>query len=104
LILEQVENITKIFPKMNIAGKILILFEIINAKVYQERNKKTLSCPSSKEDFINIENDVVRSLKLPIDKLRTYFRILVSKLLPYCGLLGLVVYFYYINNFNVPDL
>ena len=76
----------------------------MNAKVYQERNRKTPSCSSSKEDFINIGNDVVRSLKLAIDKLRSYFRILVSKLLPYCGLLELVVYFYYINNFNVPDL
>ena len=88
---------------MNIAEKILTLFEIMNVKIYQERNKKTPSCPSPKEDFINIENNLVRSLKLAIDKPRIYFRIPVSKLLPYCELLGLVVCFYYINNFNVSD-
>lgn len=140
-------RVTEIFTRINTAGKTLTLFEIMNAKVYQERNGKIifdleekfnalindlenanyetiaenktiilqlislilkqnakrdaiLSLP--KEDFINIWGDAVRSLKLAIDKVRTYFRIPVSKLLPYYVLLVSIAYFYYINNFNEP--
>jgi len=138
-------RVTEIFTRINTAGKTLTLFEIMNAKVYQERNGKVifdleekfnelindlesanygtikdnktiilqlislilkqsakrdaiLSLP--KEDFINIWDNAVRALKLAIDKVRTYFRIPVSKLLPYYALLVPIAYFYYINNFK----
>lgn len=141
-------RVTEIFTRINTAGKTLSLFEIMNAKVYEERDGKIifdleekfnalindlenanyetitenktiilqlislilkqnakrdaiLSLP--KEDFINVWDDAVRSLKLAIDKVRTYFRIPVSKLLPYYVLLVPIAYFYYINNFNEPD-
>lgn len=140
-------RVTEIFTRINTAGKTLTLFEIMNAKIYQERNgevifdldekfnelirclensgyetiaeNKTiilqlislilkqnakrdaiLSLP--KEDFISIWDDAVKALKLAIDKLRTYFRIPVSKLLPYYVLLVPIAYFYYTNNFKEP--
>jgi len=141
-------RVTEIFTRINTAGKTLTLFEIMNAKVYEEKDGKMifdleekfnalindlenanyetidenktiilqlislilkqnakrdaiLSLP--KEDFINIWDDAIKSLKLAIDKVRTYFRIPVSKLLPYYVLLVPIAYFYYINNFNEPD-
>ncbi len=141
-------RVTEIFTRINTAGKTLTLFEIMNAKVYQESNGKVifdleeefntlinelesanyetiaenrtillqlislilkqnakrdviLSLP--KEDFINVWDDSVKSLKLAIDKIRTYFRIPVSKLVPYYVLLVPIAYFYYINNFKEPN-
>ena len=138
-------RVTEIFTRINTAGKTLTLFEIMNAKVYQEINGKVifdleekfnklinelenanyetiaenrtiilqlislilkqnakrdaiLSLP--KEDFINMWDDAVKALKLAIDKVRTYFRIPVSKLLPYYALLVPIAYFYYINDFK----
>ena len=138
-------RVTEIFTRINTAGKTLTLFEIMNAKVYQEKNGKVIFdleekftklindledanyetiaenktiilqlislilkrnakrqaiLSLSKEDFINVWDDAIRALKLAIDKIRTYFRIPVSKLLPYYVLLVPIAYFYYINNFK----
>ena len=138
-------RVTEIFTRINTAGKTLTLFEIMNAKVYQEMNgtvifdleekfnelindlenanyetiaenrtiilqlislilkqnaKRDAILSLPKEDFINIWDDAVKALKLAIDKVRTYFRIPVSKLLPYYVLLVPIAYFYYINNFK----
>ena len=141
-------RVTEIFTRINTAGKTLTLFEIMNAKVYQEINGKIifdleesfnkiiselekanyetiaenrtiilqlislilkqnakrdviLSLP--KDEFINVWDDVIKALKLSVDKIRTYLRIPVSKLLPYYVLLVPIAYFYYINNFKEPD-
>jgi len=141
-------RVTEIFTRINTAGKTLTLFEIMNAKVYEEKEGKVifdleekfnalindlenanyetiaenktiilqlislilkqnakrdviLSLP--KEEFIDVWDDAVKSLKLAVDKLRTYFRIPVSKLLPYYALLVPISYFYYINDLKEPD-
>lgn len=141
-------RVTEIFTRINTAGKTLTLFEIMNAKVYQEREGRVifdleekfdklisdlenanyetiaenktivlqlislilkqnakreaiLSLP--KEDFINTWDDAVKALKFAIDKVRTYLRIPVSKLLPYYVLLVPIAYFYYINDYNDLD-
>ncbi len=80
-----------------------IILQLISLILKQDAKRSAiLSIP--KADFINIWNDAVRALKLAIDKVRTYFRIPVSKLLPYYVLLVPIAYFYYKNDFNDPDL
>lgn len=82
-----------------IAENRTIILQLISLILKQNAKRDAiLSLP--REDFINIWNDAVKALKLAIDKVRTYFRIPVSKLLPYYVLLVPIAYFYYINNFE----
>jgi hypothetical protein len=139
------ERVIEVFTRINTSGKTLTLFEIMNAKIYQEGKfdleekftqlidelkdagyetigenrtlilqliglilkksaKKKVILSLSKDEFIGAWSDATKSLKLAIDKIRTYLRIPVSKLLPYYILVVPFAYFYYINRFREPTL
>ena len=149
---QPLSRIAEVFTRINTGGKVLTLFEIMNAKVYQEekdengnhyvafdleekfnelienlknanfetiaenktiilqlislilkqnaKREAILSLP--KKDFINKWNDAVKSLQPAVDKIRTYFMIPVSRILPYYVLIVPIAYFYYINDFKDP--
>ncbi|EGK8022651.1 DUF262 domain-containing protein [Campylobacter lari] len=139
-----IERITEIFTRINTTGKDLTLFEIMNAKVYDEnkkfdledsynnlireleisayetiaenktiilqllslnliKNSKTSAILSiNKNQFIDEWDNTIKALKLAIDKIRDYFKIEVSKLLPYYVLIVPIAYFYRINDFKPP--
>lgn len=150
---QPLEKIADIFTRINVSGKELNLFEIMNAKVYSEpiiENKKiisdgfdleekfkelieelkgcgyetiaenktiilqlislALSKNSKREEILSIPKDkfirewdsVIECLKLAIDKIRDYFRIEVSKILPYYALIVPIAYFYIINKKGQP--
>jgi len=151
---QPLEKIAEIFTRINTGGKILTLFEIMNAKVYTEnildkngkivkngfdleekftiliddlkysgyetigdnksiilqlislilkRNAKREAILSiKKDDFIAEWDLTINCLKLAIDKIVDYFRIKVSKLLPYYVLIVPIAYFYKINNCKPP--
>lgn len=152
---QPMEKIAEIFTRINVGGKVLTLFEIMNAKVYSEdtlnydgeiekkgfdleekfenlieelkysgyetigenksivlqlmslillkNSKREAILSIDKNDFINEWDDTVKCLGLAIDKIRDYFRIGVSKLLPYYVLIVPIAYFYKINNFIPPS-
>lgn len=72
------------------------------ALILKKNAKRRVILSLSKEEFTSVWDDAVKSLKLAIDKLRTYFRIPVSKLLPYYVLVVPLSYFYYVNDFEEP--
>ena len=152
---QPMEKIAEIFTRINVGGKVLTLFEIMNAKVYSEdildgdgkvthkgfdledkfesliedlkysgyetigenksivlqlmslillkNSKREAILSIDKNDFINEWDDTIKCLGLAIDKIRDYFRIGVSKLLPYYVLIVPIAYFYKINNFTPPS-
>jgi len=151
---QPLSRIAEVFTRINTGGKVLTLFEIMNAKVYREekdengnlhiafdledkfnelidnlknanfetiadnktiilqlislilkqnaKREAILSLP--KEDFINVWDDAVKAVQLTVDKIRTFLRIPVSKLLPYYVLIVPIAYFYYINDFKDPTI
>lgn len=151
---QPMEKIAEIFTRINVGGKVLTLFEIMNAKVYSEdtldsdgkvikkgfdleekfeklieelkysgyetigenksivlqlmslillkNSKREAILSIDKNDFIHEWNDTIKCLGLAIDKIIDYFKIGVSKLLPYYVLIVPIAYFYKINNFIPP--
>jgi hypothetical protein len=68
--------------------------------VGQIRRKDILKI--SKDDFINLWDQVVDSLFTAVDFVRTYLRIPVSQLLPYNALLISITYFFFKNGNKQP--
>lgn len=151
---QPMEKIAEIFTRINTSGKVLTLFEIMNAKVYSEdlfdpkgkivkkgfdleekfdllidelkysgyetigenktiilqllslillkSSKREAILSINKDEFIREWEDAIKCLKLAIDKIIDYFKIGVSKLLPYYILIVPIAYFYKINNFIPP--
>lgn len=151
---QPMEKIAEIFTRINTGGKVLTLFEIMNAKVYSEdilddngkivkkgfdleekfdlliedlkyggyetigenksivlqllslillkNSKREAILSIDKNKFIDEWEDTIKCLKLSIDKIIDYFKITVSKLLPYYVLIVPIAYFYKINNFIPP--
>jgi len=141
-----IEQIADVFTRINTGGKVLTLFEIVNAKVYDEprhfdleekfnqfieelkysqyetiaenksvilqtisgiirkNTKRSAILTIKKNDFIDNWNVTVKSVKFAIDKIRSFFRIPVSKLLPYYTLIVPIAYFFYKNDFQDPTL
>ena len=146
--------VAEMFTRINTGGRELTLFEIVNAKVYQEgeiqngevvrqefdleeeiddltedlkrvsydtltenktivlqtaaavigrdvRKKTILDIPPDK--FVSAWDETMECLQLAVDKVRGYFRVRASKLLPYPGLLAPLAYFYSKNDRRQPD-
>lgn len=152
---QPIDKISDIFTRINTGGKVLTLFEIMNAKVYSEdicdaegqliekgfdleekfdelidalkysgyetigenktivlqlisliltkNAKREVILSLDKNSFIAEWNSTINCLKLAIDKIRDYFKIPVSKLLPYYVLIVPLAYFYHINKCNPPS-
>ncbi len=152
---QPIEKIADIFTRINTGGRVLTLFEIMNAKVYQEEKldqnsniiqqefdleekfnilieelkysgyetiaenktiilqlislilkknaKREAILSIDKQTFIEEWEDAIKALKIAIDKIIDYFKIPVSKLLPYYVLIVPFAYFYKINDFNPPS-
>ena len=152
---QSIDKIADIFTRINTGGKVLTLFEIMNAKVYSEdiydaegqliekgfdleekfdelievlkkggyetigenktivlqlislilmKNAKREAILSlDKNSFIAEWSNAIKCLKKAIDKIRDYFKIPVSKLLPYYVLIVPLAYFYNINKCLEPS-
>ena len=148
------ETVAEMFTRINTGGRELTLFEIVNAKVYQEgevregevvrrafdleeeinelteelgrvsydtltdskpvvlqaaaaiigrdvRKKTILNI--RRDAFIDEWDETAECLRLAVDKMRDYFCVKASKLLPYPALLAPVAYFYRLNKKRQPD-
>jgi len=67
----------------------------------KECNKKNI-LKMNKNDFINSWDCIINSFEHAVDYIRSFYRIPVSQLLPYDGLLIPFTYFFYKNNNNKP--
>ena len=151
---QPLDTVAEMFTRINTGGRELTLFEIVNAKVYQEGEKqdervvrqgfdleeeiddltgelgrgsydtltenktivlqmasaiinrdvrKKTILSTRRNDFIGEWHKMVECLQLAVDKMRNFFHVPVSKLLPYPGLLVPIVYFYSLNKKREPD-
>lgn len=80
-----------------------IILQLISL-ILKQNAKRNVILSLPKEDFINTWDDAIKAIRLAVDNLRTYFKIPVSKLLPYYVLLVPIAYFYYVNNFKEPTV
>ncbi len=78
------------------------LLQSISVCLVKECTKKHI-LKLDKKDFVNIYDNVENALKECIDYFRSNFRIPVSQLLPYDGLIVPFTYFFFKNNCNKPN-
>lgn len=77
------------------------VLQSISICLVKECNKKNI-LKLNKSDFINNWDSIIDSFEHAVDYIRSFYRIPVSQLLPYDGLLIPFTYFFYKNNNNKP--
>jgi hypothetical protein len=70
------------------------VLQIVSLIITKECNRKNI-LRLEKVQFINIWDNVVKAIEAAVDYLKGYYRIPVSKLLPYNALLAPFAYFFY---------
>ena len=77
------------------------ILQCLSLNLVQECTRRAI-LKLNKDDVINIWEDTVESIKKAIDYFRTFYRIPVSRLLPYNALLAPFSYFFFKNK-DKPD-